>query len=139
MEYIVIVLLLTLIALLISTMPSFFFDKRKKKGGKEKNETAGKGEAPGGNPKQARLCPLCGASLSKGENVKSMVFPAGEKDSIMEVYGCPHCNPPGGRRERLCPVCGKKVPPGGYVIGRYFTKPGKRHLHVLGCTQCRKT
>jgi hypothetical protein len=37
----------------------------------------------------------------------------------------------------MCPVCGKEVPRDGYVIARMFDKPGRKHVHVLGCTGCR--
>jgi hypothetical protein len=37
----------------------------------------------------------------------------------------------------MCPVCNNVLPASGYVIARMFEKPGKKHVHVLGCTECR--
>jgi hypothetical protein len=85
----------------------------------------------------ARSCPLCGASLAAGERIHSDITP-GKGDRIMRIFGCPHCWPSTpGKRDRLCPVCGGLIDPRGYAIARYFERPGRRHVHVLGCTNCR--
>ena len=102
----------------------------------------------------SNFCPLCGTGLKKGEKVKSVVYPAGNSkdgrypggtEKMMEVYGCPNCIPPEGKEDRICPVCQKIIPRNGFVVGRYFIpdnrsqeKQKKNHLHVLGCTQCRR-
>lgn len=84
---------------------------------------------------RTRPCPLCGSPLKKGETVKTVVYPA-KGDTLAEVFGCPYCYGETATVPRICPVCKKPVPDDGYVIGRMF-KEG-RHLHVLGCTACRK-
>ena len=93
-------------------------------------------------------CPLCGTMLRRGETVHSVVFSGGanaEKkgpgrtpDYLTHIFGCPYCYPANRDQPRLCPVCRKKVPDDGYVIARMFDKPGRKHVHVLGCTACRR-
>jgi predicted amidophosphoribosyltransferase len=56
----------------------------------------------------------------------------------MRIFGCPACWPSlDGRPPRLCPVCGGEIPPEGYAVARYFERPGRKHVHVLGCSRCR--
>ena len=80
-------------------------------------------------------CPLCGSGLEKGQRVKSVLF-KGTPDSMMEIYGCPHCYPPNNKIKRICPVCKTELAPGDIVIARVFLKPDKTHVHVLGCSEC---
>ncbi|MBN2657809.1 MAG: hypothetical protein JXR86_12170 [Spirochaetales bacterium] len=90
-----------------------------------------------------RNCPLCGTPLLRGETVHSHLFP-GKPDGMMYIYGCPFCHREhprfkGGRDvQRICPFCKGKIPEKGWVIARVFEKPEKTHVHVLGCTVCRK-
>lgn len=84
---------------------------------------------------RTRPCPLCGSPLKKGETVKTVVYSA-KGDTLAEVFGCPYCYGESAIAVRKCPVCKKPIAEEGYVIGRMF-KEG-RHLHVLGCTGCRK-
>lgn len=90
-----------------------------------------------------RPCPLCGTLLQRGERVHSVVYPAGERnagmpvESLVHMYGCPHCRPPQGTQPRICPVCKETVPTDGYVIGRMFENEKRKHVRVLGCTRCR--
>jgi len=128
MEYIVIALLIIVIIILLR--PGFLFPERTKN---NKKKIPKKEEE-----KSSKFCPLCESSLSKGENVKSKTYPSESKDTLMDVFGCPKCMPPLGTADRICPVCKKKIPADGFVIGRYFVRPDKKHLHVLGCTLCRK-
>jgi len=83
-----------------------------------------------------RTCPLCGEQLAPGESVKSALYPAekGASDRMMEIYGCPHCYPAG--KTRYCPVCKKELAAESMLIARCFQKPGKTHVHVLGCPNC---
>ena len=89
-----------------------------------------------------RPCPLCGTMLRRGETVHSIVYSEGKRgraeDSIAHMFGCPYCHPWNEEHQRECPVCHQTIPDGGYVIARMFEKPGKKHVHVLGCTECRK-
>lgn len=59
------------------------------------------------------------------------------QDSLVHMFGCRHCYPPSSQMPRTCPVCSKEVPEEGYVIARMFERKGRKHVHVLGCTQCR--
>ena len=98
-------------------------------------------------PRAPRTCPLCGHGLFKGQTVKSRLISIESKskfktivrESTSHVFGCPFCNPPNNENPRFCPVCKETLGTQDYVIGRYFEKDeGKNHLHVLGCTKCRK-
>jgi hypothetical protein len=57
---------------------------------------------------------------------------------MMRIFGCPNCYPPNQRRQRVCPVCRTIIPREGYAIASLFEKPGRKHVHVLGCSACRK-
>ncbi|MDA8425709.1 MAG: hypothetical protein M0Z80_06185 [Treponema sp.] len=88
----------------------------------------------------AGACPLCRKALGSGERIKSDLSPAkgpGEKDRLMRIFGCPHCWPPQAGTPRTCPVCGRELAPEAWVFARYFERPGRRHVHVLGCLECR--
>ncbi|QTQ17101.1 hypothetical protein [Treponema parvum] len=87
------------------------------------------------------VCPLCQMSLHTGENLYSKVYrPMTVPDQRCTVSGCPYCYPKcAPNLKRICPVCHKAVPSNGYLIARLFNKPdGKKHVHVLGCTECFK-
>ena len=140
MEYIVIAFLLILIIVLAGIkLGSTSNNAPERAGSPSKEDKTSFEDKPSGEDKPSKFCPICGSALKKGETVKSKVYPTSGVDSLMDVYGCPRCIPPAGSEKRKCPVCKKELPPDGYVIGRYFVRPGKkRHLHVLGCTLCRK-
>lgn len=95
-------------------------------------------------------CPLCGTLLNRGERVHTVVFSGGDsdrengrqdrnsrKDVLVHMFGCPYCRPPSEQARRYCPVCKHEIPPEGYVVARMFTGEKRKHLHVLGCTECR--
>jgi len=90
-----------------------------------------------------RTCPLCSSEMGSGERVSSKLFP-GKGDRIMHIFGCPSCWPPSLSRKRICPVCGREISREGWVVARYFDRTKgadagpKAHVHVLGCTECRK-
>ena len=86
-------------------------------------------------------CPLCNSSLYVGENIISKVYrPMNVPDQLMIVMGCPHCYPrlePG--LKRICPVCHKEVELDQSLTARLFNKAmGKKHVHVVGCSNCHK-
>lgn len=92
-------------------------------------------------------CPLCGAMLRRGETVHSVVFSGPSprdrsssrpEDSLAHLFGCPYCYPVNDDHPRVCPVCSARISDDGYVVARMFEKPGRKHVHVLGCTECRK-
>ncbi|TVQ25028.1 MAG: hypothetical protein EA382_07650 [Spirochaetaceae bacterium] len=112
-----------------------------------------------------RPCPLCGSMLRRGETVHTVVFSGGprapgpsgggnasaahpstapaagggrQQDAITHMFGCRYCYPADDSHPRICPVCNRTLSADGYVIARLFQKPGKKHVHVLGCTECRK-
>ncbi len=85
-----------------------------------------------------RKCPVCGEILPPGALVKSKVFKSSSHDKVMQIFGCPYCWPENSEYGRICPVCEKVLPRGGYLIARYFEKPDHRHVHVLGCSGCRR-
>ncbi|GAB1432892.1 hypothetical protein MASR2M29_15170 [Spirochaetota bacterium] len=85
-----------------------------------------------------RTCPVCNEKLAVGMLVRSKVFTSKSMDKIMQIYGCPYCWPENTQYPRLCPVCEKIVPRGGYLIARYFEHPERRHVHVLGCSGCKR-
>lgn len=100
-------------------------------------------------PRVLKPCPLCGAGLAKGQTVKTKVIeivsasargaPKGVKENRAEVYGCPYCWPASKEHPRTCPSCHQILGNSDIVFARYFERTeGKNHLHVLGCTICRK-
>ena len=92
-------------------------------------------------PLTGKPCPLCSTLLQKNERVHSIVY-RGE-DTIMHIYGCPYCyeDHPKSKfkveTQRVCHACNKPISKKEYVIARLFEKPGKNHVHVLGCYRCR--
>jgi hypothetical protein len=54
----------------------------------------------------------------------------------MHITGCVYCLD--GSRPRICPVCGTELTPEEILFARFFEKPGRSHVHVLGCTRCRR-
>lgn len=94
--------------------------------------------APEGVPGAPRTCPVCSIRLQHGERVKSSAFPSmGGADRLMHVFGCPYCLDGPDARDRVCPVCGARLKPNEHLIARIFDKPGRSHVHVLGCSRCR--
>jgi hypothetical protein len=85
-----------------------------------------------------RKCPVCGEMLAPGAMVKSKVFQRKGGDQMMQVFGCPYCWPDNTEYRRICPVCEKVIPRDGYLVARYFSGPNRRHVHVLGCSGCRR-
>ncbi|MDR1596629.1 MAG: hypothetical protein LBR99_02880 [Treponema sp.] len=95
----------------------------------KKNDIEGEAGAP-------RTCPVCSIRLPQGERVKSSAFPAiGKTDRLMYITGCYYCLE--GDRPRVCPVCGAVLNYDENLIARLFDKPGRSHVHVLGCSRCR--
>ncbi|MFW6215573.1 MAG: hypothetical protein ACOC45_06460 [Alkalispirochaetaceae bacterium] len=98
-------------------------------------------------------CPICSTMLGPGERVKTTVFSGDGKsaynpdrgsfssrrieDAMVHMYGCPYCYPANRNHPRICPVCRNELPETGYVIARMFMRKDRKHVHVLGCTECR--
>lgn len=86
-------------------------------------------------------CPVCQSELFVGEQLVSKVYrPMKVPDQLMTIQGCPHCYPkcePGV--SRTCPVCHKAVAPDQALTARLFNKAvGKKHVHIIGCSNCHK-
>ncbi|MDR2767483.1 MAG: hypothetical protein LBB82_04060 [Treponema sp.] len=91
-----------------------------------------------GIPGGPRTCPVCSALLEKGERVKSAVFPAmGGAERLMHIAGCVYCLE--RERRRSCPVCGAVLDSGDFLVARLYEKPVRSHVHVLGCSRCKKS
>jgi hypothetical protein len=107
-------------------------DRQKKSGIFAKKGSSGASGASGA----AKTCPVCSAWLTPGERVKSVAFPSlGGKDRLIHISGCVYCIE--GTRLRICPVCGAEIARDELLIARLFDKPGRSHVHVLGCSRCR--
>lgn len=112
----------------------------------------------GGAPLEVlRPCPLCRTMLRRGERVHTVVYsgasaPRGDarqgassrrgevRDAITHMFGCPYCRPgssTAAANARICPVCRATLPEDAYVVARMFERQGRKHIHVLGCTECR--
>ncbi|MDR0642873.1 MAG: hypothetical protein LBG07_10485 [Treponema sp.] len=103
----------------------------------------GKAEGPGieGQAGDPQTCPVCAARLPPGVLVKSAVYPpVNGTDRLMHIMGCPFCleGEAEKRRRRVCPVCHKPLGDNDYLFARVFERPGKSHVHVLGCINCRR-
>ena len=86
-------------------------------------------------------CPVCQSELFVGEQLISKVYrPMKVPDQLMTIQGCPHCYPkcePGVAR--VCPVCHKAIAPDQALTARLFNKAiGKKHVHIIGCSNCHK-
>lgn len=104
-------------------------------------------QAAGGGAQPA-VCPLCGASLARGEKLVSRIYRAASAQRAHGqrclILGCPHCFSRSGADapltyRRRCPVCGKTVPADGALAARLFVREnGRNHVHISGCTGCVK-
>jgi len=96
----------------------------------------GKGTAAPGDP---QVCPICSMPLDKGDLVRTLAFPSitGGKDRLMHIRGCYYCLE--DHFERFCPVCGATLGDDEILVARLFERSNRRpHVHVLGCSHCRK-
>ena len=94
-----------------------------------------------GSNMQPVKCPVCQTELFVGEQLISKVYrPMKVPDQLMTIQGCPHCYPkcePGVAR--VCPVCHKAIAPDQALTARLFNKAvGKKHVHIIGCSNCHK-
>jgi hypothetical protein len=101
--------------------------------GKNRNIHKPKGD---GTPGAPRTCPVCSAKLGGGERVKSVAFPSmGGAERFMHISGCTYCLE--GERRRVCPVCNAVLRSEEFLVARLYEKPGRSHVHVLGCSRCK--
>ncbi|AFG36329.1 hypothetical protein [Spirochaeta africana] len=132
---------LVIVAVLLGSLARQAFARRRRPaaGGHRSASAQRFGATPG-----ARSCPVCRSTLGNGRRIYSAVFP-GTSDRLMHIFGCPDCfpkhQPLANPRERRCPVCTKELTLDDHLIARMFPpRPGKPkpHVHVLGCTRCRR-
>ena len=86
-----------------------------------------------------QACPLCSTRLYEDDLIKTLAFPSvtGGRDRLMYIRGCVYCLTEDLARN--CPVCGAALGEEEVLIARMFERPLRRpHVHVLGCTRCRK-
>jgi hypothetical protein len=114
----------------------FFRLGKNRKIGMAKKDLPTLADVENGVPGAPRTCPVCSALFKYGERVHSSVFPAiPGQPRIMHISGCIYCLD--GERPRRCPVCGAVLEGGEYLIARMFERPGRSHVHVLGCSRCK--
>lgn len=131
------IFVISLLLFLTWTISSYKKDARNSRRGSNSRKAGATGH-------KTKPCPLCGELLYPGENVKTVVF-SGTKhkglqveESMAHIMGCPNCYPSNRQNARLCPACKKELSSDGYVVARYFMRQGKKHIHVIGCTECRR-
>jgi hypothetical protein len=120
---------------------TLFFGLPRRKGRKPGKDGEGGDREAGGRAGDPQTCPVCAAKLPPGVLVRSAVYPPSPgRDRIMHIMGCPFCleGEAGKRRRRVCPVCHKPIGDNEYLFARIFERPGKSHVHVLGCINCRR-
>ena len=102
---------------------------------KKPQKKSGKKASPG----DPQVCPVCSTKLVSGDLVRTIAFPSitGGKDRLMHIRGCVFCIE--GKIKRSCPVCRKSLYVEDILVARMFDRSFRRsHVHVLGCSQCRK-
>ena len=99
----------------------------------------------GNVPPTKTYCPLCDSALTPGINLFSKIYrPLSsqlDEDQHCTIQGCPFCYSKDGekKKRRSCPVCGRPVPMTGSLVARMtMQKSGRRHVHIIGCTECHK-
>ncbi|MDR2053482.1 MAG: hypothetical protein LBP80_08720 [Treponema sp.] len=109
--------------------------KEERRGGHTRRKDGSRIE--NGSPGDPRVCPVCSAKLGIDERVKSSAFPGlPGQGRMMHIWGCAYCLD--GGRKRVCPVCGAVIGVDQILVARMFEKPGRSHVHVLGCSYCRE-
>ena len=91
-----------------------------------------------GTPGDPQVCPVCSTKLYKDYLVKSQAFPSltGGRDRLMHIRGCVFCIE--DDLPRFCPVCGECLDQKDFLIARMFERPKRNHVHVIGCSRCKK-
>ena len=132
------ILIAYIVISLMAGRPLFVHEKKSQDSGKKRRGE----EAEAGTLK---TCPVCGSLLEKGQLVKSIAFQGGVKvgnvtERLSHIFGCLFCYPANEKTPRVCPVCRRTVPADGYLIARMFERSDRerKHVHVLGCTACRR-
>lgn len=128
MEYLILGIACVVIFILLAGIFIYLKNKNKSQNSRTKKDL------------QQVKCPLCQTPLFVGENIISKVYrPMNVPDQLCTVAGCPHCYPkcePGVKR--ICPVCHKTVAQDQTLTARLFNKIGKKHVHIIGCSNCHR-
>jgi len=98
-----------------------------------------KQRAASSSPGDPQVCPVCSSPLEKGDLIKTLAFPSisGGQERLMHIRGCINCLE--GHFQRSCPVCGNSLNDEGILVARMFERPRRHpHVHVLGCSRCRR-
>lgn len=113
--------------------------------GKNKKQKKEDPEPQKSNSPTKTYCPLCDSTLTPGINLFSKIYhPLSSQlddDQHCTIQGCPFCYSKDGQKKkrRSCPVCGRPVPMTGSLVARMtMQKSGRRHVHIIGCTECHK-
>lgn len=96
-----------------------------------------------------RPCPLCATMGQKTDRIHGVNYiqEDGNKyksrmeveEILTHVFGCPACWPVNPEHPRICPVCRQTLSADGFLVARTFRRKGKKdHVHVLGCTECKR-
>jgi hypothetical protein len=138
----ILLFLITALALLWFGYTLFFRLPRLRRKGRRRDPRDAARDAAGveGSPGDPQTCPVCTARLPPGKLVKSAVYPSQNgRNRLMHIMGCPYCleGEAEKRRRRVCPVCHQPIADTEYLFARVFERPGKSHVHVLGCIKCR--
>lgn len=119
---------------------SYYKKKKRDNSQSEQNTNTKKETSP-----SKTYCPLCDSPLTPGINLFSKVYrplsSAVDDDQRCTIQGCPFCFSKDGekKKRRSCPVCGHSVPMTGSLIAKMtMQKSGRRHVHIIGCTECHK-
>ena len=90
------------------------------------------------------ICVMCKSFLYPYQRMHSKILEYQNKvgtlkESIAYMYGCPHCDPREimGSKKRNCPICKRKLKAEDHVIARFFERPNKKHIHIIGCSICK--
>ena len=117
-----------------------YYKKKKNKDEPDEKKTQKKEVHP-----SKTYCPLCDSALTPGINLFSKVYrpltSEIDQDQRCTIQGCPYCYSKDGekKKQRSCPVCGRSVPMEGSLVARMtMQKSGRRHVHIIGCTECHK-
>lgn len=96
-----------------------------------------------------RPCPVCATMGQKTDRIHGVNYiqEDGNKyksrmeveEILTHVFGCPACWPANPEHPRICPVCRQTLSADGFLVARTFRRKGKKdHVHVLGCTECKR-
>jgi hypothetical protein len=99
------------------------------------NRAAGGGTADAGRGPESLEGPTAAGAPGSGRGPRG--GGGRSKEALVHMFGCPYCYPANDKHPRICPVCQRELPADGFLYARMFYLQSRRHVHVLGCTECR--